>query len=281
MSWEDKDLILLEFWESKDYLEVASWLEDNQQIIDQIILACKRNTCRFPIGGDISTPVSKPTADFQSVIDFWWSSDKRLKPMKDWSELLIVSANNDIAEGRVNQGFKKYITTLQMTKHLYQQPTVMDLLVGIAINLRGLDQINKYIVTGDANDEHLQLLDNALQSIEYDWQSDLHRILDREKLTFKSLMCAMFYQRNADGRIRLNRDPNSALSAQIHMCPTVVGDLRATFTEIENGNYWHRKFTKTKTIFCWFFVPSTPQKAEMIIDDVHKQYYAMAESKLD
>jgi len=155
----------------------------------------------------------------------------------------------------------------------------MDLLVGIAINLHGLNQINRYIVTSDAADERLSLFDNALQSIEYDWQSDLLKILDREKLMFKSFICAMFYQTNSECEVRLNRDPNSALSSQIHVDYMLSGELGSRF--IPTSNYWRRKFTKAKTIFCWFFVPSTPQKTEMIIDDVHKQYYAMAESNFD
>jgi hypothetical protein len=281
LSWDNKDLILLAFWKSKDYPEVASWLQTHQQIIDQLMLACKKNECRFPIAGNLSATELKPPSNFKDVTGFWWSSYERLAPMRRLAELLIISANNDIAEGRIDQAIEKYITTLQMAKHLYQQPAPMDLLVGIAINLQGLDQINKYVVTGDANNEHLQLLDNTLQSIQYGWRSDLHQILDYEKLMFKSFMCAMFYQTNQEGRIRLNRDPESALSSQMHIQYTVSGRSRLSFIPPKPGNYWRIKFTKAKAVFCWFFTPSTPQEAAMIIDDIHKQYHAMAESEFD
>jgi energy-coupling factor transporter transmembrane protein EcfT len=188
LSYKNKDLILSEFWESKDYPEAASWLEENQQVIDQLILACKKNKCRFPIAGDISSPDLKPPANFKEVRKFWWFLwNKRLIPMRRWGELLIISANNDIAEGRIDEGLEKYIAALQIAKHLYQQPTPMDLLMGIAIHLRGLEQINEYIVKGHANDEYLQLLNNVVKSYEYDWRSDLHKVLDREKLMFKSI----------------------------------------------------------------------------------------------
>jgi len=159
LSWENKDLILSEFWASKDYPEAASWLEDNQQIIDQLMLACEKDKCRFPIAGDIGSPGLKPPADFEEVTGSWWYlPGKRNLPMIRWGKLLIIiSANNDIADGRIDEGLGKYIATLQMAKHLCQQPTPMDLQVGIAINLRGLEQINKYIVTGNATDEQLQL----------------------------------------------------------------------------------------------------------------------------
>jgi hypothetical protein len=282
LSWKNKDLILLEFWESKDYPEVASWLEDNQKILDQLMLTCKKDKCRFPIAGDISTPGLKPPAGVEEVTEFWWSlQSKRLAPMRYWYELLVCSANNDIAEGRVDEGLEKYIATLQMAKHLYQQPTPMDLLVGIAINLHGLDQINKYIVTGNATNEQLQLLDNTLQSIEYEWRADLHQILDREKLMFKNFMCAMFYQTNPKGKVRLNRDPSSALSSQIHVHYRPSGKPGSSFIRSKPGIYWCRKLAKAKAVLCWFFVPPTPQEAEMIIDDVHKQYYAMTGPEYD
>ncbi len=98
---DNKDLILLKFWKSDDYPEVVSWLQDHQLIIDQLIPASKKRECRFPIAGDISTYKLKPPAEFEDVTKFWWSSDKRLIPMKHWSELLIISANNDIAEHRI------------------------------------------------------------------------------------------------------------------------------------------------------------------------------------
>jgi len=272
LTWENKDLILSEFWESKDYTEVASWLEEHQEIINQLMLISKKDKCRFPIAGDISLFGSKPPANFEEVTDFWWSSDKRLAPMRHWSELLIISANNDVAEGRVDGGLEKYIANLQMAKHLYQQPTPMDLLVGIAIRMRVVNQINKYVVTGNVTEKHLSLFDKALQSIEYDWRYDLHQILDREKLMFKSFMCAMFYQKNSEDRIRLNRDPDSALRNLIHVTPHQYQ---------RPSEYWDKKITKFSTIFWWFFVPSTPQKTAVIIDDIQKQYYSMADPEYD
>ncbi len=272
LSWENERLILSEFWETKDYPEVASWLEEHQEIINQLMRISKKDKCRFPIAGDISIFGSKPPANFEEVTDFWWFSNKRITPMRHWSELLIISGNHDFAEGHVDQGLKKYITTLQMAKFLYQQPTHLDLLVSIAIRMRALNQINKYIVTGNVTNEQLQLLDNTLQSIKYDWRSDLHPILDREKLMFKSFMCAMFYQTNAEGRIRLNRDPDSALRNLIHVTPHQYQ---------RPSEYWDKKITKFSSIFWWFFVPSTPQKTAVIIDDIQKRYYSMADPEYD
>lgn len=280
LSWKNRDLILSEFWESKDYPEAASWLKSNQQIIDQIMLACTKDKCRFPIAADLNASELEPPADFKEVTEFWWSlPGKRIHPMKRWGELLIISANNDIAEGRIDEGLRKYIDTMQMAKHLCQQPTVMDLLVGIAINLRGFEQINEYIVTGNATDEQIQLLDDALQSVEYDWRSDLSQILDREKLMFKSFMCAMFYQTNDDGRVRFNRDPRSTLRAQFSFMTSGGGG--SAIKSMTPDSYEQLKITKAMSILCCFFVPSKPQKTADLIDDVYQRYYLMADAEYD
>ena len=45
--------------------------------------------------------------------------------------------------------------------------------------------------------------------------------------------------------------------------------------------YWRRKLMKASTILCWFYMPSSPQKAGDIIDTVYERYYAMAEPGFD
>jgi hypothetical protein len=267
--------ILYEFWTRKDYPEVASWLEEHQNIINHLMLACEKNRCRFPIAGDFNAPELKPPCNFKEVTDFWWSpQSKRCIPMIHFGKLLICSANNDVAEGRVDQALEKYIANLQIAKHLYQQPIPMDMLVGMAIENRGLKQINEFLVTSNATDEYLLLLDKALQGIEHNWYSDSPKIFDSEKLMFKSFICAMFYQTNPDGRVRLNRDTRSTLSAQYGY---ILVSGKSTWEPINPDSYWQIKLTKAMTIFCWFFVPSTPEKTALIIDDIYKKYYTMTE----
>ncbi len=243
------------------------------------MLACKKNKCRFPIAADISSPDLKPPANFKEVTQFWWILEgERVIPMRHWGELLIISANNDIADGRFDEGLEKYIATLQIAKHLRQQPTPLYLLMGISINLQGLNQINEYVVTGNSNDEYLQRLNNVVKSSEYDWQSDLHQILDREKLMFKSFMCAMFFQTNQEGEVRLNRDPRSTLRFQIGCI--MVSD-KSTWKPMNPDSYGQIKLTKAMSVLCRFFVPSTPQKTAVIIDDIYEQYYSMADTEYD
>jgi len=191
----------------------------------------------------------------------------RVSKMRKWTYLLISAGSNDIAEGRTKQALEKYIAVLQMGKHQRQQPTLIDFLVGVALEALSINQFKRFAVTDDATEEHLSVIEEALTEIKHDWNSDLPRILKCEKLKAKNML-GMSYEVNSRGKVRLSRDPTAAIRAQF---PEDVPPL----------TYWQRKLTKAGTILGWFFVPSTPQKAAKIIDESYEKYYAMAEPDYD
>ncbi len=269
---------LTKFWTSTEYPDAAAWLAENQNTIEQLILAGKFEQCRFPIAADLNDPNFQLPQNLKEVTDFWQSLQyKRLSPMRHWRELLIYSANNDVAESRNDQALEKYITVLQMAKYLHQQPTLMDFLVSMAFERRILKQINSLVITKNPTNEQLLLLDNALQGIDYEWNIDFKRILDREKLLFKDTICAILYQTNEKGQIRYNRDPDSNILINIMSYFILSGFIDSSFQTEENNNYWPRKISKAKVILSWILAPSTPQKTVVIIDNVYESFYAMTE----
>lgn len=195
----------------------------------------------------------------------------RLAMMRKLAHLLISAANNDMAEGRINQALEKHIAIIQMGKHLCQQPALIEMLVGIAIEARSIDRLNRFAVTGDATEEHLNLIEQALAEIKHDWSYDLPRILDYEKLLAKNFW-GMFYGVNPEGKIRLN--PGVAKRAMMAQLPE---DMKDKFVI----TYWHKRLMKASTILYWFYMPSTPQKVGEIIDTEYEKYYAMAEPDFD
>ena len=94
-----ENLIRKEFWLSKDHPEAAQWLGQQEGTIAKLIEASKIEQCRFPINNDIM------------------KVSERSVPIRRWAMLLIYAANNDIAEGRTEEGLEKYIAVLQMGKH--------------------------------------------------------------------------------------------------------------------------------------------------------------------
>jgi hypothetical protein len=243
-------------WLSKDHPETAEWLKTQQSTIETLMQASKIEECRFSIPSDHFT---------------FGESMKRLAPMRQCAFLLVSAANNDIAEGRIEQAVEKNLTMLQMAKHQYQQPTTIDLMVGVAIESLALGRFKAFVVTGDATEERLSVIEQALSDIKHDWSSDLPRFLECEKLMFKNFL-GMFYAVNSEGQIRLN--PGIAIKA---MRTRSLEDMKNEITL----KYWQRKLMKASTIWAWFYMPSFPQKATKIIDATYERYYAMAEPDFD
>ena len=190
--------------------------------------------------------------------------------MRQWAYLLISAANNDIAEGRVDRGLEKYIAVFQMGKHQRQQPSLIDFLVGAALEALSIGQFKKFIVTGDATEEHLSVIEDTLSKNRFNWSSDLPRILEHEKLFAKNFW-GMFYGINPEGKIRLTRGLSNAIMAQL---PEDMKDELVI-------TYWHKRLMKVWSLLCWFYMPSSPQKAGDIIDTVYEQFYVMAEPGFD
>jgi hypothetical protein len=246
-----RDLIRKEPWSSKYYPEVAQWLGQQEGIIAKLIEASKIEQCRFPIN-----------ADAASVYDIL----HRLKPMKMWSLLLIWAANNDMAEGRINQALEKYIAVIQMGKQLRQQPSMLDFLAGTGIERSSTSQLKRFIVRGNITEENLSVIERAFEEIKHDWNYDLPRILDYEKLLVKNFW-GMFYEVNTDGKIRLTRS----------LANTTREQLLQDMQEEPGKTYLRKKLMKARGILYWLYMPPTPQKAGEVVDAAYERCYAMAE----
>ncbi len=254
------DLTRSEPWLSKDHPEITEWLQRKDRTIAMLMNASRLEKCRFPINADL--------------VSISYTMD-RLAPMRRWAYLLIRAANNDMGEGRINQAIEKNLTVLKMAKHQYQQPIIIDMLVGIAIEALAIKQFNTFVVTSDATEERLSIIEKALAEIKHDWSSDLPKILECEKLLFKSTL-GMFYETNPKGQVRLSHNP---IVAAMQQCREM--GIEQTDEVKICRSYWQKKLIKASTILWWFYMPSTPQKASEIIDAGHERLYAMAEPDFD
>jgi hypothetical protein len=245
-------LPMQEPWLSNEHPEIAEWLKKHRTIINMLLNASEIEQCRFPINFDAI-----------GISDIMY----RLGMMKRWAHLLVSAANNDMAEGRINQGLEKYIAALRIGKHQHQQPSLIDFLMGASIEAFSTNQLNRFVVAGDATGERLNLTEQAMAEIKHDWSSDWPRILDYEKLLAKNFW-GMFYAVNPEGETRLNP---GALKWETRMFQPEgkEDDLAKT--------YWHKRLMKASVILRWFYMPSTPQKAGKIIDAAYAEYYPTAE----
>jgi hypothetical protein len=242
-------------WLSEDCPGMARWIRQQESTIAQLVEASKIEQCRFPFNADISR------------IDY---IKYRLIPIQNWALLLNLAANNDIAEGRIEEGLGKYITSLQMGKHQNQQPSLLDFMVGTGLELGSVRQLKRFVVTGDATEERLILIEKALAETKRYWDYNLPRILDYEKLLAKNVW-GLFYEVNPEGKIRFTRRSVSSIRKQ----------LFENIKEEPITTYWRRRFVKVSAILFWFCMPSAPQEVGAMVDSAYERCYAMAKPDFD
>jgi hypothetical protein len=238
-------------WSTKDYPELAKWLAGHESTISTLIEAGKVGMCRFPIGADIRT--------FAQLVD-------RLRPMKNWVQLLVRSGNNDVGEGYFDKALEKYLTVIQIAKHLNQQPMMINWLSGLAVEAMGIGRLNQLVMKYDLPSEQLDDIENAIGPVKNCWPSDWRKILDAE-IVYTKNECGRFYEINNEGKVRLSPDPRAA--------------FREIYPHLPKPHYWTKKLCKGATILEWFYFPTTPQKAAMLVDNKFKIYYDMAQPDFD
>jgi len=165
---EDFDyLTLREPWLSKDYPELAQWLEDRQDIISTLLEASKKEKCRFPIITDVQ----------QEPIRV-----EHLSAIRRWAFLLVRATNNDIAEGRIDAGIQKCSCLVQMGKHLCQQPVLLDYLVGIPVEALALRSMKTFILEDDVSEKNLKTIEEAIPQTKDNWIEISSKIIEFDTL---------------------------------------------------------------------------------------------------
>ncbi len=167
-----EDVTLARPWSSEDYPELARWFEERKDIIDDLIRASKIEQCRFPL------------TDFPKGASL---HDQRLKSLRTWTFFLVRSANNDIAEGRIEKALEKCFCLIRMGRHNRQQPFSLDFIIGINIESMALRRMRTCIVERDLTDENLLAIEAEIKQPNNQWTQDLDNMLAVEKLYVKML----------------------------------------------------------------------------------------------
>ncbi len=163
-------------WRSEDWPELALWINERSDVIARLLEACGRKECRFPI----SECYDKPAKFFE-----------RSRYVHKWAYLLVRAANNDIAEGRVESGLRKYFAVSQIARHLCQQPVTLDILRGWSVQAVALWRIRGFLAEGPCDETHLVAIEASLPAIADRWSEfspevieveHLHRIKERRNL---------------------------------------------------------------------------------------------------
>ena len=259
------EALLDTFWNSSDYPETAQLLNEYSIVNDQVFEAVKLNRCYFPL---LKADFQKPE-NYDEVAGLWYHYSDYARHLRYIGKFILLSANNDVSEGKYDLGLKKYFSVLQMARHLRQQSELIDILVGMAFERKTFRCINRFLITCDLPPDYRRNIKKILGDVTYDWKADMQNVFEREKLRNKSLMYAIFYQINESGSIRYNRDPNSTLPAIIHICPTLEDPDQFQIllnSHPQAQSYLHKKATKASLLLTSFFVPLDINKTEKIFD---------------
>jgi hypothetical protein len=171
-----------------------------------------------------------------------------------------------------------------MGKHLCQQPTTIDWLVGIAIEAIAINQLKTFIVTGDAAEEYLNLIEQNLINTKHDWSNEFLKNLEYDKLATKQGFSS-YYETNSKGKIRLSRDPWKEMRAYwrelLEKNEIEHQKIKEFLKAYAYLTYWQKKFIKARTILYWFYLPYSPEKTSELLDTVYLNYYEMAKPDFD
>ena len=251
---EVRKKVLSEPWISYDYPELALWLGEHENTISFLPQACRFKTCRFP--GNFKLRVT-------NMLEL-----NRYTALKSWAILLLLSANNDVAEGRLDSGLSKYACVLRMADHLYQQKRIADFLLCFSIEGLALKPVRRLVIEEQLSDSQLRNVSDSLTNLEDNWSSDFLQCLEYDKFFVKNTFCSLAFEKDTQNHVRYSRNPANAIWGRFR---------RSKFKE----TYWFRKSMKAYAILAWFVFPATPRKAAEMIDKVYEEYHAMAKSDFD
>jgi len=252
---ELEDMTMEEPWSSNDHPELAEWFDGLEEAFSLLEQASEIDQCVFPILDIITGEINMD----------------RLNIFKRWSQMLVRSINNDLGDNDVEGALNKTTILLKMAQHQLQQPTFIDLLVGIAIESLADRRLNYIAVECQLPDMQLKRVDELLTIIKHDWQSTFMNSLSYEYLYAKKDLCRVTYEANSKGEIRYNRDPDAEWRKF----------LEKYGIKMPKPSYLLRRRFKLNVIAKWFWVPSSPQVAGAIFDQVRKQRIDEAISNLD
>lgn len=138
----DVDRIRKQPWHASAFPKVADWLETHQPVINKLIMTSKMDNCILPL---------TPSIQSGSRIH----SDPYFNNYYGWKSLLSIAIQYDLGEGRYDAAMEKYQVFFLIGKHFRQQPTMLNVLRGIAIEHFGLGLLSRLVI--EDNSTHIDL----------------------------------------------------------------------------------------------------------------------------
>ncbi|MBN2589818.1 MAG: hypothetical protein JXA96_08140 [Sedimentisphaerales bacterium] len=240
-----------ELWLAQDHPELADWIAEKQGIIENTISASKLPKCIIP-------------PDFYKD-RFNFFND--LAKIRHCVNLLISSANNDIAESRFDQAMEKYLTCFRIANQLHQFPSFGHVMAGWALKGKTIPPLNKAIIGEKIGSEYLPQILNLFDDMQVNWSSDWIDMLNLNILSTKNYFVGKTFETNGNARLRFSRrsfwEDTESLQEQVYYTylSGITGKLRA--------------------ISRWICFPPSIKVITQIIKDCTSEHYEMAKPDYD
>ncbi len=260
-------------WTREQYPEVYQWIQKNQFVIDGVKQAVKYEKCVFPLVPGILDPGFEIPQNGEDLFEYWYGDDTYIS-LTRFEKIIRYSVYNDIAEGRALKALEKHLLILALAEHLQQQYKMDYKIRGLILHCHAYNNINRRFIETKAAAKEIEVVQEALSNIEYDWKKEISQVLQHHSFLLKDVACSNIYQINQGGDVRINFDPKGIWFEFTKMVPP---DDPAGISEIKSdfGKYLLKKFHKFTRLPLWFLLPSKPQHAEKIIEDFTLQYHVM------
>jgi hypothetical protein len=263
------NVVYREPWKSKDYPQAAKFVKENENVIAQLFDASKKEKCLLPIITDMQD------YDQRHILT---ASIRRL------ARLLAISANNDIAEGRINNALEKLNAVHTMGAHENQQPNTIDMITGISLKALSMRGFQRIVIEQDVYDESLTRIEKMLVKDRFNGRTVLPKMIDSDKISHINEL-SRHYEINQKSKIRLSRDPwaqfRESLRERFEDSNEPESELNKYYRNLLYPSYWKSKYLKAWTIWYWFYLSSNPEKAADDAEAAFEKYYLRVKDDYD
>jgi hypothetical protein len=232
-------------WSSSEHPKLFEWLKGKEEVISRYIEGSRKGRCHFPIK-------SEDIALFSMKI-----GREHVPVLSRISRMVLCSANNDLGEGRIEEGLEKQLSVLRVSEYLRAHPVDYDVLAGISIQGSALNSIQTYVINNEPVESYLESIEAGLASIVYDWADTWKRIEASKQLQRTNYLHWLLYEENPKGKVRI-KIQNYIFFGNV--------------IEWKELSYWPKRIAKAQNIIVWFFVPSNPAKIKDIVAESIQDY---------
>ena len=165
----DDSNYLSKFWKRQDFPDAAVFLDKYQGLISELYEVRKYNKCNFPIIWDSFTGLSSLSSD-------------NLFLSKKLAQLLVLSSNNGVGEGKIDEAIEKLACLLTISNHMSQQPTLINQSMGMAFETLCLARLKYLIVESNISEKQLQTVQEFPFDVQNKWEDIIKEQSEAEEL---------------------------------------------------------------------------------------------------